>query len=531
MLFVTEIGGVSVARTIGPRFRKRDVPTKDTFVGKEWAENNGVRIPSDGYSYIRPSTYTASASRLGERCWDEVHRQEYLLYTYDRMMIDPGNEHVPYASPEELFAAGGLYGPVAQRKNRVRKPRYLNPHGFRRPIRSSRVWTTGGPFYKIRASNPWYDVQGSAHYSFGGSLKYVYEGGFVPTSFGSGQMGSVDMTYQALESTEKPGDASTFGAEGWNKSRPKIDSAGMAQAIYEAREGPEMLETTADYFRKSWKSLGGAANFFGPKRAAKQFLKRHNPFGSAGRNEVANQFLNNTFGWSPFLNDLSQLLKTQRQYESRLLQLMRDNGQYVKRRRSVRKSGSTENIQHSTTPLVWPPMYSYLYVYDEHGNYGHTNTYTEQVDDIWFEGQFSYYIPAFDQKLYDNRPDLATLYGAVQWARMNGLAFSPELLWKVTPWSWLADWFSNAGDVVSNIVASAQDNLHAKYAYIMRHVSKRVVNDTTLYTVNGNTNLFWYQEIETKCRDVASPFGFNLTWDDFSPTQLAILAALGLSRS
>jgi len=35
---------------------------------------------------------------------------------------------------------------------------------------------------------------------------------------------------------------------------------------------------------------------------------------------------------------------------------------------------------------------------------------------------------------------------------------------------------------------------------------------------------------ETKERVTASPFGFGLTWDGFTPYQMAILAALGVTR-
>jgi hypothetical protein len=176
-------------------------------------------------------------------------------------------------------------------------------------------------------------------------------------------------------------------------------------------------------------------------------------------------------------------------------------------------------------------MYTQLYNYDSRGRSGFTNCYQQLVDTIWFEGCFSYYIPSFDQALYDNAdPVLQQLYAISQWARVYGFMISPSLLWKITPWTWLADWFGNAGHIIDNINASAEDNLHAKYAYIMRTTQKRVVNDTTLFTVNGNVNMFWSQYIETKSRDAASPFGFNLTWDDLSPTQLAILAALGMTR-
>jgi hypothetical protein len=36
---------------------------------------------------------------------------------------------------------------------------------------------------------------------------------------------------------------------------------------------------------------------------------------------------------------------------------------------------------------------------------------------------------------------------------------------------------------------------------------------------------------ETKLRQKANPFGFGVSWDGLSPLQLAITAALGLSRT
>jgi hypothetical protein len=105
------------------------------------------------------------------------------------------------------------------------------------------------------------------------------------------------------------------------------------------------------------------------------------------------------------------------------------------------------------------------------------------------------------------------------------------------PFSWLVDWFTNVGDVVSN-VSTLGSSLQLAYGYIM-------VEDRWQRTVEGDygpddyylrTGTSVRENIKSsvthyrKRRLKASPFGFTVSFQDLSMGQKAILTALGLSR-
>jgi hypothetical protein len=116
-----------------------------------------------------------------------------------------------------------------------------------------------------------------------------------------------------------------------------------------------------------------------------------------------------------------------------------------------------------------------------------------------------------------------------------GVDLTPEVVWNLTPWSWAVDWFSNVGDVLSNISDTIDDSLLMRYGYIMEHT---IVRDT--YTRKYDRP-FWDKSVlldsgvslvtETKLRRRANPFGFGMSWEGLSPKQLSILASLGITRS
>jgi len=121
---------------------------------------------------------------------------------------------------------------------------------------------------------------------------------------------------------------------------------------------------------------------------------------------------------------------------------------------------------------------------------------------------------------------------ALEAKKLLGLSLTPETLWNIAPWSWAVDWFSNTGDVISNLSDWASDGLVMHYGYMME---KTIVKDTYNITPSGiqafpsvpNLTLV----TETKQRIRANPFGFGLSFDGLSTIQKAILAALGISRS
>lgn len=90
------------------------------------------------------------------------------------------------------------------------------------------------------------------------------------------------------------------------------------------------------------------------------------------------------------------------------------------------------------------------------------------------------------------------------------------------------------GDVMNNISLFTNDGLVMRYGYVMEH--RRVENHYRLYGIRlagMQEDLRLEQKFgrETKARVRASPFGFGLSFDGFTPRQMAILAALGITRA
>lgn len=142
---------------------------------------------------------------------------------------------------------------------------------------------------------------------------------------------------------------------------------------------------------------------------------------------------------------------------------------------------------------------------------------------VWFTAKFKYYIPPKSlSSVIWNRRAVASMFGGT---------ITPSVLWEATPWSWLIDWFSNAGDVFANMSDGLADNLVASYAYVMgtRQYAascQHIADAKTGTGVNFTTTHSWI----SKRRAEANPFGFGLTFDTLSAKQLSILISLGMAR-
>jgi len=120
--------------------------------------------------------------------------------------------------------------------------------------------------------------------------------------------------------------------------------------------------------------------------------------------------------------------------------------------------------------------------------------------------------------------------------KLLGTRLTPATVWNLAPWSWALDWFTNTGDVVTNLSAFANDGLCLRYGYIMEEVSTRNTGCWQGY-INTRDSANVFIKIEesfgstTKKRQPATPFGFGLELGSFTPRQMAITAALGLSNA
>jgi hypothetical protein len=242
---------------------------------------------------------------------------------------------------------------------------------------------------------------------------------------------------------------------------------------------------------------------------------------------AGSEYLNAQFGWLPIISDIQKFGKAVSHADTVLAQYERDSGRVVRRRYNfpAKKDSSVLNLG--------PRSPNTLGVYD--GNFFNLNRpfgdvirVREKTQRQWFSGAFTYYLPTGNSA----REKMA--YHASLADKLFGISLTPETLWNLSPWSWAIDWFSNTGDVVSNLQDFATGGLIMPYGYMMEHT---IVKDTyTLSDPNFNQK---YKDLtvsplvlvtETKIRRGANPYGFGVSWNGLSSFQASILAALGISR-
>jgi hypothetical protein len=233
---------------------------------------------------------------------------------------------------------------------------------------------------------------------------------------------------------------------------------------------------------------------------------------------LGHEYLNVQFGWLPFVQDLQKMVQLTHRLSARLAQLRRDNGQSVRRKLTVFQN-TVVTPQADLNFSVFPSLVTGFY---ESGQSFTAKGSIKTDERHTFAGKFRYFVKDIGMPAYDRRA-MAVLYGVLP---------TPSLLYEVMPWSWLIDWFSNVGDVMSNMSANAVDNLVAEYAYGMTSFIQEETYSASirLKNVTGTLVTGCSKFTETKLRSAASPYGFGLTSGNLSGYQMSILGALGLSR-
>jgi len=235
---------------------------------------------------------------------------------------------------------------------------------------------------------------------------------------------------------------------------------------------------------------------------------------------AGSEYLNVQFGWRPLVSDISSFAEVVRNADAVLAQYERDANRRVRRRYEFPSVTSVEvETRDGESPYSGTGL-NFI------RSFGRQTRHRKMVQRRWFSGAYTYYLPTG----YDSRNQLAR-YALL--AQRLGLDPSPEDLWELAPWSWAVDWFSNTGDVISNVTSFQIDGTVLAYGYMMEHT---IVSDTYSMTgitdVNGNPvsipNLTLVTE--TKVRQVANPYGFGVSWDGLTSFQGSILAALGLTK-
>jgi hypothetical protein len=243
------------------------------------------------------------------------------------------------------------------------------------------------------------------------------------------------------------------------------------------------------------------------------------------RRAVGDQYLNYSFGWRPFLSDLEKIADFDNNLKNAMAQLRRDHG------RTIRRGGLIESDTTSSAPYEESGgAFGFLDVPwasagGTRADRGYKTVTTVTSWRCWFSAGFVYHLPREDDP---NSMDRLRTY-------LKGGGISPSVVWELTPWSWLADYFTNIGDVLENWEASRELALAAKYCYVMYNKTYTKVSQHRAWMTNVN----WGEwsgaasatsSYELKARTWASPYGFGFTSGNLNNSQKANLVALGLSR-
>jgi hypothetical protein len=276
--------------------------------------------------------------------------------------------------------------------------------------------------------------------------------------------------------------------------------------------------------------VAGLANFLGelrrdglPKRPGESMRKEFER--GQTLKGLSSEYLNYQFAIAPFLNDVRSFATVVKDHDKILKQYLRDSGKDIRRSYSF-------PVESTITNSVISPSY-----YPQGGNLpaswfnpGVLTLQTVTTVERWFSGRFCYLLTFGDSqmeqlKLYEQKAN-----------KLLGVRLTPELVWNLTPWTWAADWFANAGDVFHNVSAFSRDGLVMRHGYVMER--KTITKTYTLsgYSVKSGTTgacppLTLNITQQRKVRRKASPYGFGVKDVDLSPRQIAILAALGINRS
>jgi hypothetical protein len=229
---------------------------------------------------------------------------------------------------------------------------------------------------------------------------------------------------------------------------------------------------------------------------------------------VGNEYLNYQFGIMPLVSDLGKYSWVMSNYDKIRDELHRQSETDIRRRRLL--LNEVNNTQTVSSNAYLPhgagaPLFS-----------AGTLTKTTRVERrIWFSGAFRYHIRPQAYEWLEKAADFNRIFGVLP---------TPKTLYELTPWSWFADWFSSGGDVMQNISTLGRDGLYMRYGYVMAQ-STETVTKTWRGSFNGSVIRTSVTTTKTvKQRQYATPFGFGLTLNEISPSQGAILTALGLSR-
>jgi len=248
---------------------------------------------------------------------------------------------------------------------------------------------------------------------------------------------------------------------------------------------------------------------------------------------LGSEYLNVSFGWTPLMNELAGVIKHFMTLD-RLLY-------YDSTRRHRGWDGpSVSSTTAVANAIVCSTQSSNMLSYTADQNTqlengaisGSVNDYVLWSQDYRLSARFAGIARPSRSANYFNEKALAVLENL-------GIVNDPDLIWELTPFSWLADWAINIGSGMENATYYSPSNggRSIDYAYVSTKTvsvrERQVLNlnpqpSTTIQRIHkGKSSI---TTVQTDRRRV-SPFGIGVDLSGLTSGQFGILVALGLAKS
>jgi hypothetical protein len=305
---------------------------------------------------------------------------------------------------------------------------------------------------------------------------------------------------------------------------PDMDAEGATAIAQVAPINPtaNLGTTLAETFREGIPSLPGIQTW----RDRTNYLK-----------SLGSEYLNYQFGWAPLVSEVHSVVGAARHHRDIMQNYDKGEGTNVHRRFDF-----DSVVHHDSEPIGSRYLTGNNVPSQFFSSGAECTLHVEERVNQWFVGCFTYGGPS---KADNFKRALSFGKEADQ---VYGLSLTPSLLWELAPWSWAVDWFTNTGDVITNVTNFATAGLVMRYGYMMRETIRKLyvtwddclvqqarwnsvskVKEDISEVRQGGGGAIGYESVE-KSRSPANPFGFGIGWEDLSPTQLAITAAIGITR-
>lgn len=257
--------------------------------------------------------------------------------------------------------------------------------------------------------------------------------------------------------------------------------------------------------------------------------------GKVNARSVADEYLNGVFGLQPLFRDLQAFSYARENAEAIIARYAENSGKMIRRKYEPPAQLTfvpPEAVPgNQLSPIKWSAVAGYLHS-PSGGSYGLRTDSARISKRKWCKAAFCYYLPQGSQnelgrKLRTEIAEMRHLYGGI----------NASTAWNLLPYSWAADWFTNAGDVIHNLSAFASDGLVMPWAYIMEETlvtQTRAVTGARIGNLVSGAQL--PEVIETsfsvaiKQRRKVDPFSFGLDVGMLSNRQWSILVALGIAK-